>query len=71
MPYKSLVTAEDAISLPIEVSKRLAKHPPNLYLTKQMHVKDIFKQEYIDNLGKEYNTDNLYVEFVILTFGKQ
>ena len=67
MPYKSVVTAEDAISLPTEVSERLSQNPPWLLLTEETHVKDIFKQEYIDNLNKNYKTDDLYVQFVILS----
>lgn len=65
--YTSLVRAENAISLPSEVGERLAKNPPWLYLTKEMHVKDILKQEYIEDLEKNYNTNDLYVQFVVLS----
>lgn len=63
--------AENAISLPTEVSKRLEKNPPWLMLTSRKHVKDIFSEEYIKGLAKEYKTENLYVEFVVLTVDKE
>lgn len=70
MPYTSLISAENAISLPHGVGERLAKNPPGLLLTARKHVKEIFSKEYIDKLSKNHNTDNLYVEFVVLTFDK-
>jgi hypothetical protein len=71
MPYRTLITAENAISLPKEVGDRLEQNPPALYLTKRRHIKEMFSEKFINELSKGYNTDILYVELVILTFDKE
>lgn len=67
---KTIVVAENCINVDPKVGERLEKHKMSVQLTKRKHVKDVLSQSELDRLAKEYNIDNMYLEFAILTFGE-
>lgn len=67
---KTIVVAENCVNVGSEVGNRLEKHKMSVQLTTRKHVKDVLSQAELDRLAKEYNIDNMYLEFAILTFGE-
>jgi hypothetical protein len=64
-----MVEAKNCVTIPAEVFERLRKENFYLRLCKRKHVKDVFNEKTLEKLKKEYNIENMYVDFSILTFG--
>lgn len=65
---KSLVVAENVVSLPTEVADRLEGKGMTIHLTKRRLVREMFSPEMIARLEKDYNLDTMYFEFGICSW---
>lgn len=67
---KTLAVCENVVSVGKEVGERLEKHNMSIQLVKGYPVQEVFTKEFLAKLGENYNTETMFLQFAVLTWGK-